>query len=43
MDREEAVFYLEELYEYLNENYTRLGIPEEWLIAIEDAVERSEV
>jgi|19_taG_2_1085344.scaffolds.fasta_scaffold101373_2 hypothetical protein len=42
MEREDAVFYLEELYEYLNENFSNLGIPEEWLIAIEEAVERAE-
>ena len=42
MEKEDAVFYLEELYEYLNENYTLLDIPEEWLIAIEEAVERIE-
>lgn len=42
MEKEDAVFYLEELYEYLNQNYTLLDIPEEWLIAIEEAVERAE-
>lgn len=42
MEREDAVFYLEELYEYLKENFSNLGIPEEWLIAIEDAVARTE-
>lgn len=39
MDREEAMTHLEDLYEELVLNYSEWHIPEQWLLALEIAVE----
>lgn len=38
MEREDVVFLLEELYEILVVSYSELGITDEHLVALEEAV-----
>ena len=39
MSKEEAVLYMQEIYDFLVENYGYTDCPDEWLLAIECIME----
>ena len=39
MDMEEALVYIQEIYDFLIENYGEYDVPDQWLLAIERVME----
>jgi hypothetical protein len=39
MNKEDAIVYLEEIYEFLCDNYEEYAVPDQWIKAIERVME----